>query len=250
MTPVLELVGLHRAFGALVVTREVSLTVHPGELHALIGPNGAGKSSLLSQIAGTLRPDAGQVLLDGRDVTRAPPHRRALSGLARTFQVSALAPGLSVLENVALAVQARARHALHPLRRARPDATLEDPARMALVAVGLDARAEQPARVLSHGERRALEIACALAATPRCLLLDEPLAGLGMAEAEAIVALLRALKGRIAMLLVEHDMAAVFALANRVSVLVEGSVLASGSPAEMRADPRVRAAYLGEEACA
>jgi len=249
MTPALELVGLRRAFGALLVTSDVSLTVHPGELHALIGPNGAGKSSLLSQIAGTLRPDAGQVLLDGRDVTRVAPHRRALSGLARTFQVSALAPGLSVLENVALAVQARARHALHPLRRAFPDPGLDDPARAALLAVGLAAREAQPVRALSHGEQRALEIACALAASPRCLLLDEPLAGLGPAEADGIVALLRGLKGRVAMLLVEHDMAAVFALADRVSVLVEGRVLASGLPAAMRADPMVRAAYLGEETC-
>jgi branched-chain amino acid transport system ATP-binding protein len=249
MTPALELRGLHRSFGALRVTRDVSLSVPPGVLHALIGPNGAGKTTLLAQIAGTLRPDAGHVLLDGRDITRTPPHRRALRGLARTFQVSALAPGLSALENVALAMQGRARHPLHPLRRAHPDPALDDPARAALGAVGLAARSATPARDLSHGERRAVEIACALAVAPRCLLLDEPLAGLGPAEAAGIVALLRGLKGPISMLLVEHDMDAVFALADRISVLVEGRVVASGPPAEVRADPVVRAAYLGEEGC-
>jgi branched-chain amino acid transport system ATP-binding protein len=248
MMVALELRRLHRAFGALAVTRDVSLTVHHGELHALVGPNGAGKSSLLAQIAGTLHPDSGQVLLDGRDITRAAPHRRALAGLARTFQVSALAPGLSVIENAALAVQARTRHPLHPLRRAYPDAALEAPAMAAIAAVGLGGRAGQPVRALSHGERRALEIACSLAASPQCLLLDEPLAGLGPAEAGGIVAMLAHLKGQIAMLLVEHDMEAVFALADRVSVLVEGAVVASGPPEVVRADPRVKAAYLGEGA--
>ncbi len=247
MIPALELRGLRRTFGALVVTRDVSLTVQPGELHALIGPNGAGKSSLLAQVAGTLRADAGHVLLDGRDITRAPPHRRALAGLARTFQVSALGAGLSGLENAALAVQARSRHPLHPLRRAHPDPALEAPARAALAAVGLAARADAPVRDLSHGERRALEIACALAAAPRCLLLDEPLAGLGPIEAAGIVALLGGLKGRVATLLVEHDMVAVFALADRVSVLVEGRVAASGPPERVRSDPTVRAAYLGTD---
>ncbi len=187
-------------------------------------------------------------LLDGHDITPLPAHRRALAGLARTFQVSALAPALSALENVALAVQARASHPLHPWRRAHPDPALDAPARAALREVGLEARAAHPARILSHGERRALEIACALAASPRCLLLDEPLAGLGHAEADSVVALLRRLKGGIAMLLVEHDMAAVFVLADRISVLVEGRILASGAPDAVRADAAVRAAYLGEEA--
>ena len=240
---------LRKAFGALRVTQDVSLEVRAGEVHALIGPNGAGKSSLVNQLAGTLAPDAGRVSLDGHDVTALPPHRRARLGLARTFQVSTLFDGFSALENVALAAQARARHPLSPFRRTAGDATLIAPARTALAAVGLAGRAEVAVDALAYGERRALELACALALQPRCLLLDEPLAGTGHDEARGIVALLRRLKGRVAMLLVEHDMDAVFALADRVSVLVQGRVIASGTPAEMRADAGVRAAYLGDEAC-
>ncbi|HET6185002.1 MAG TPA: ABC transporter ATP-binding protein [Acetobacteraceae bacterium] len=247
MTPALELRALNLAFGALAVTRNVSLAVAPGEAHALIGPNGAGKTTLLAQIAGTLRPASGRVLLAGRDVTALPPHRRALLGLARTFQVSALAHGLSALENVALAVQRRTARPLALLRRAAPDPEADGAALAALEAVGIAARAGLPVRDLSHGERRAAEIACALAARPACLLLDEPLAGLGPAEAAAMIGLLRGLKGRTAMLLVEHDMEAVFALADRVSVLVRGEIIASGAPALVRADPAARAAYLGED---
>ena len=239
--------GLHKAFGALAVTQDVSLAVQAGEVHALIGPNGAGKSSLVAQLAGTLVPDAGSVRLDGDDVTRLPPHGRARRGLVRTFQVSALVGPLSALENVALAVQARSPRPLAPFRRAAGDAALEGPARQALAAVRLGNRASVPAEALSHGERRALELACALALAPRVLLLDEPLAGMGHEEGRRIVALLAGLKGRFAMLLVEHDMDAVFALADRVSVLVSGRIIASGPPEEVRADAAVRAAYLGED---
>ena len=246
MSDILAAAGLTMAFGGLPVTRNVSLAVRAGEIHALIGPNGAGKSSLIGQLAGTLTPDAGRVTLDGAEVTHLPPHLRARRGLARTFQVSALIGGLSALENVALAVQARARRPLAPFRRAAGDAALEQPALAALAAVGLAERAAAPAEVLAHGERRALEIACALALQPRCVLLDEPLAGMGHAEGRAIVGLLGGLKGRFAMLLVEHDMEAVFALADRVSVLVEGRLIATGPPEAVRADPAVRAAYLGE----
>lgn len=238
--------GLHKSFGALAVTRDVNLEVRAGEVHALIGPNGAGKSSLLAQLAGVLAPDAGRVLLAGADVTRLAPHARARLGLARTFQVSALIGSLSALENVALAVQARSPRPLAPFRRAARDMALEAPARAVLEAVGLAPRAAIPAEALAHGERRALEIACALALAPRCVLLDEPLAGMGHEEGRRIVALLRGLKGRFAMLLVEHDMDAVFALADRVSVLVGGRLIASGRPEEVRTDAAVRAAYLGE----
>jgi branched-chain amino acid transport system ATP-binding protein len=244
---VLAAEGLRKSFGALAVTADVSLAVRAGEVHALIGPNGAGKTSLIAQLAGTLAPDAGRVRLDGAEITALPPHRRARLGLARTFQVSALIPSLSALENVALAVQARAPHPLAPWRRAAGDPALEETARQALAAVGLAGRAGVLAGALAHGEQRALEIAAALAQAPRCLLLDEPLAGMGHEEGARIVELLRGLKGTMAMLLVEHDMAAVFALADRVSVLVQGRILATGTPAAVRADPAVRAAYLGED---
>lgn len=246
---VLAAVGLRKSFGALRVTDAVSLDVCAGEIHALIGPNGAGKSSLIGQLAGTLAPDGGRVLLDGRDVTALPPHRRARLGLARTFQVSAPVAGLSALENVALAVQARAKRPLRPFGRADRDEALNVPARAALASVGLADRETMPAEALAHGERRALEIACALALQPRCVLLDEPLAGMGHEDARRMVALLRGLKGKFGVLLVEHDMDAVFSLADRVSVLVQGRVIASGAPEEVRRDPAVQAAYLGDDAC-
>ena len=241
--------GLNKTFGALRVTRDVSLDVRAGEVHALIGPNGAGKSSLINQLAGTLAPDNGRVTLDGQDVTTLPPHRRARRGLARTFQVSSLFAGFSALENVALAVQARVHRPLWPFGRAARDEALNAPARVALASVGLGGRGHVAVDALAYGERRAVELACALALHPRCLLLDEPLAGMGHEEAHRIVELLRGLKGRFAMLLVEHDMDAVFALADRVSVLVQGRIIASGPPDAVRADPAVQTAYLGDAAC-
>jgi branched-chain amino acid transport system ATP-binding protein len=240
---VLDARGLTRRFGALVATDDVSLTVAPGEVHALIGPNGAGKSTLMAQLGGTLAPDAGAVRLDGRDVTALPARVRARLGLARTFQITALFPELTALQNVALAVQAvrpgtMFRRADHPW--------LTGPAIGALGEVGLVARAQTPAAALSHGERRALELAMALSQGPKLLLLDEPMAGAGRAETEQLTETLMRLKGRIPMLLVEHDMSAVFALADRVSVLVAGRIVATGAPEAIRADPAVRAAYLGE----
>ncbi len=234
--------GLCKRFGALAVTREVNLDVPSPGLHALIGPNGAGKTSLIHQLMGTLAPDAGQVLLDGQDITRLTPHRRARLGLARTFQISQLVPSFSAAENVALAAQARAPHPLRPWGRAGWAGSVGE----CLGAVGLLDRAEVRAQDLSHGERRALEIASALALEPRCILLDEPLAGMGHEEARGIIALLARLKGRFGLLLVEHDMDAVFALADQVSVLVSGAIVASGAPDAVRADPAVRAAYLGD----
>ena len=245
--PVLALSGLAKSFGALKVTDGVSLSVAPGELHALIGPNGAGKTTLVHQISGMLRPDTGTIRFRGEDVTALSPEKRARAGLARTFQIISTIASLSVLENVALSVQARSAHPLAFFRDAARDESLNRPAFAALEAVGLAERAHVPAGRLSHGEKRALEIAMALTLEPAVILLDEPLAGVGREEGERLVALLKSLKGRYAMLLVEHDMEAVFALADSVSVLVYGRVIASGDPATVRADPAVREAYLGEE---
>jgi len=245
--PVLRLDGLRKSFGALVVTDDVSFELMPGELHAVIGPNGAGKTTLINQMSGLLVPDAGQILFAGRDVTALPMHARARLGLARSFQVSSIIPGFSALENVALAVQSRMGSSFRLAGRAAAEEALNGPARAALAEVGLAERAHLPAGQLSHGEKRALELAIALAMEPKVLLLDEPMAGTGREEASRLVELLRRLKGRFPVLLVEHDMTAVFALADRISVLIYGRILASGTPQEVRADPRVVAAYLGDE---
>ncbi|MDU0343516.1 ABC transporter ATP-binding protein [Bosea rubneri] len=245
--PVLALDSVRKSFGALKVTDDVSLSLAPGELHALIGPNGAGKTTLVHQISGMLKPDSGAIRFRGEDITALTPEKRARRGLARTFQITSTIASLSVLENVALGVQAKAAHPLSLFRNAASDAALNRPALAALEAVGLADRADVPAGRLSHGEKRALELAMALALEPAAILLDEPLAGVGREEGERLIELLSSLKGRYAMLLVEHDMAAVFALADKVSVLVYGRVIASGDPVSVRADAGVREAYLGEE---
>ncbi|MGL4974795.1 MAG: ABC transporter ATP-binding protein [Bosea sp. (in: a-proteobacteria)] len=246
--PVLELRGLRKSFGALVVTDDVSLTVLPGELHALIGPNGAGKTTLIHQISGTLASNAGNVFFQGQPVTALGMEARAKLGLARTFQITSIVPSLSTRENVALCVQVRQPRRLSLWRHAASDEALNAPAREALAAVGLAERATIQAGLLSHGEKRALEIAMALALEPKAILFDEPMAGVGREESEGVVSLLRGLKGRYGMLLVEHDMEAVFSLADRISVLVYGRIIATGTPDEIRANPDVRTAYLGEEA--
>ncbi|GEO36355.1 ABC transporter ATP-binding protein [Skermanella aerolata] len=243
----LETRDLYKHFGGLVATDHVSLSIREGELHAVIGPNGAGKTTLIAQLAGELRPDGGAILFDGKDVTRTPVQRRAASGLARSFQITSVFPSFSALANVALAVQAHAGHSFRFWRRAAHDAALTGPARDALELVGLGSRAEVPAELLSHGEQRQLEIAMALATRPRMLLLDEPMAGMGPAEGASMVDLLRKLKGRYTILLIEHDMDAVFALADWITVLVHGAVIATGTPEEIRYDAEVRRAYLGEE---
>lgn len=243
--PVLQARGLVKRFGALVATDGVDLNVDAGEVHALIGPNGAGKTTLIAQLAGALTPDAGTVLLGGRDVTRQPARTRAAMGLARTFQITSVFPELSLMRNVTLAAQARQPRPMTWFRAADGD-DLRDRAAQALAGVGL-AEADRPAGAVSHGERRALELAMALVQQPRLLLLDEPMAGAGRDETERLTETLRRLKGSVAMLLVEHDMGAVFALADRVSVLVAGRVVASGAPDAVRADPAVRAAYLGDD---
>jgi branched-chain amino acid transport system ATP-binding protein len=246
--PLLELRGLQKRFGGLTVTDTVSLTVLPNEVHALIGPNGAGKTTLISLISGTLRPDAGSVLVAGRDVTNWSMPRRARLGLGRSFQITCVVPGFTALENVALAAQARSGSSFRFIRRVSADERLNVAARVALDQVGLGSRAETIAGTLSHGEMRQLELAVALAAEPRVLLLDEPLAGAGAEETERLITLMRSLRSRFGILLVEHDMQAVFALADRISVLVYGRIVVTGSAQTIREHPEVRAAYLGDDA--
>jgi branched-chain amino acid transport system ATP-binding protein len=228
----LAIAGLQKRFGGLAVADGIALEVGARELHAVIGPNGAGKTTLVNLVAGMLAPDAGVIRFDGHDITRLSVPRRARLGLSRSFQITAVIPSFTVRENVALAAQ---RHG---------GAGVDE----ALAQTDLSARAATRAGALSHGEKRQLELAIALAMRPRLLLLDEPLAGAGPEESARIVALLRTLKQHHAMLLIEHDMDAVFALADRISVLVQGRVIASGAPEYIRANAAVRAAYLGEDA--
>jgi branched-chain amino acid transport system ATP-binding protein len=244
---VLSLKGLRKNFGGLRVTDDVSLDVLPCEIHAVIGPNGAGKTTLIHQISGFLQPDAGQVFLAGADVTAHSPDKRALAGLTRSFQITSVLPGFSALENVALAVQARSGSSFRFFGKVSAEEALNAQAREMLAKVGLSERAEIMAGVLSHGEKRALECAIALAMQPKVMLLDEPMAGAGHEEGKRLINLMMRLKARIPMLLVEHDMDAVFRVADRVSVLVYGRIIATGTPAEIRANPQVREAYLGEE---
>ena len=243
----LSVKGLRKHYGGLAVTNNVSLDVQPGEIHALIGPNGAGKTTLIHQITGTVMPDAGRVIFAGRDITRLSLPQRVHSGLARSFQITSIIAGFSVLENVTLAAQGQSGSSFRFFRAAAGETALNENARAALAEVGLADRASIIAGALSHGEKRALEIAIALATRPKLLLLDEPLAGAGPEETEKLITLLRGLKSRYAVLLVEHDMQAVFALADRISVLAEGRLIASGSTADLRLSAEVRAAYLGEE---
>jgi branched-chain amino acid transport system ATP-binding protein len=245
--PLLEVDKLAKRFGGIVATDDLTLSVTPGELHAVIGPNGAGKTTLLGQLGGQVRADSGRIRFAGSDITALPMHQRSRLGLARTFQITSLFLDLSVLDNVALAVQAHAGHSFHFWRNARLEAGLRQPAHAALQRVGLSARERQPAAALSHGEHRQLELAMALTGSPRMLLLDEPMAGLGPEESARMVEMLRALKREVTILLVEHDMEAVFALADRITVLVYGRVIATGAPAEIRANAQVREAYLGEQ---
>lgn len=245
--PKLEIRDLQKAFGAVQATQGVNLAVRPGELHALIGPNGAGKTTLLSQISGEILPDAGSIWLDGGDITRMPAHKRPAAGLARSFQISQLYPDFTAEDNVAMAVQAHSSGGFNLWRNARRLARLRQPAREALERVGLGGRADVRVSALAHGEKRQLELAMALSLDASVLLLDEPMAGMGAEESQRMTALLQTLKGRYAILLVEHDMDAVFALADRVTVLVYGKTIFTGTPDEVRHHPDVRAAYLGEE---
>lgn len=243
----LEIRYLKKSFGALKVTDDVSLDVRSGELHAIIGPNGAGKTTFISQLSGQLASDSGDILLDGQSIMRLSMPKRVHLGLARSFQITQVLPHFTVLENVAVAVQARSGSSFRFFSPVAGDAALNARAMEALGEAGLADRADVQASALSHGEHRRLELAIALATEPRVLLLDEPLAGVGGEDADAFVAGLARLKSRFTMVLIEHDMDAVFRLADRVSVLVYGRIIATGTPEEVRSDPQVRAAYLGEE---
>ena len=244
--PLLAVRGLCKRFGGLVATDGVDLDVAESETLALIGPNGAGKTTLIAQLSGELRADAGLIRFAGEDVTMLPAPARSLRGIARSFQVTSIFREFTALDNVALAVQAHAGHSFRFWRPAARERGLREPARAALEQVGLAARADVPAGALAHGEQRQLEIAMALATRPRLLLLDEPVAGMGTDESQRMVQLLRTLRGRHTIVLVEHDMDAVFALADRISVMVYGRVIATGAPEAIRANAEVRRAYLGE----
>jgi branched-chain amino acid transport system ATP-binding protein len=246
--PPLQLKNLTKNYGALRVTDDVTLDVEAGELHAIIGPNGAGKTTLIHQISGLARPDSGRVLFHGGDVTELPMHERARLGLVRSFQITSILPRFSALENVALAVQAHSGSSFKFFGDAAAEPALNDAAMALLARFGLGARAATPAGQMSHGEKRQLELAIALAAKPKLLLLDEPLAGTSHDESRQIIATLQQLRRELPIVLIEHDMDAVFALADKVSVLVYGRIIASGSPQSVRDDAQVRAAYLGEEA--
>jgi len=246
-TPILSVEGLSKSFGGVKASDHISLSVMEGECHALIGPNGAGKTTLISQLSGLVAPDSGQVRFKGRDITGLAAHKRSLIGIARSFQITNILLSLSALDNVALAVQARAGHSFRFWAPARADLALRQPAMAMLYEVGLSDRAHEISAALSHGERRQLEIAMALALQADLLLLDEPTAGMGLEEATQIIEMLRRLKTSKSMLLIEHDMDAVFALADRISVLVYGRIIATGTPGEIRADQAVRRAYLGED---
>jgi branched-chain amino acid transport system ATP-binding protein len=245
--PLLQVRSLRKRFGGVVATDDVTLDVDEGSVHALIGPNGAGKTSLIAQLSGSLAPDAGEIRFAGVDVTRLSQHARVKAGLVRSFQITRLFKGFSALDNIALAVQARSGSSLSFWRPVAREAALFDEARALLEDIGLGQRADASAAVLSHGEQRALEVGLALATRPRLLLLDEPMAGTGPEEAERMVELIERVRTRATILLVEHDVDAVFRLADRVSVLVNGRVIASGDPAQVRADPEVIVAYLGDE---
>ena len=247
-TPVLRLLDVSKSFGALRVAERLGLEVLAGETHAIIGPNGAGKTSLINQISGALAPDAGRILFEDRDVTHLSMPARAHLGLARAFQITQVLQRFSALENVALAAQAQAGSSFRFWRPAAAEVPLNRAAMQSLAMVELAPRAHTPAGALSHGEKRRLEIAIALAQAPKLLLLDEPMAGAGVEETRGLIGMLKGLKGRFSILLVEHDIEAVFALADRVSVLVDGRIIAAGEPQAVRANAAVRAAYLGEAA--
>ncbi len=242
----LEIRNLTKSFGALTVSRDINVSVGAQECHALIGPNGAGKTTLIHQISGALRPDSGTIALNGRDISGLSRAQRVQAGLGRTFQITSVLPSFSAHENVAIATQAIEGSSMRFFRDAAGEEGLNTRAQETLQRVGLGARAHVPAADLSHGELRLLELAIALAGRPKALLLDEPMAGLGRSESAALVNLLAELRGSLPMLLVEHDMDAIFRLADTVSVLVNGTVVARGTPDEVRASPAARKAYLGE----
>ena len=246
----LEIKGLCKHFGGVVAVDEVDLAVRAGEVHALIGPNGAGKTTLIAQVSGSLAPDAGRILFDGHDITKAPQHLRVKAGLARSYQITSIFRRFSVLDNLALAVQARSGSSLSFWRPVAGEKALFDEAASIAGEVGLASRVSSVAGNLAHGEQRALEVGLALATQPKLVLLDEPVAGMGPEESQRMIELIQRIRAKVTVLLVEHDMDAVFRLADRISVLVNGRVIASGAPQAIRADAEVRRAYLGDEVAA
>lgn len=248
--PLMQVTGLVKRFGGLVATDQVSLSVIPGEIHALIGPNGAGKTTLISQLAGSLSSDAGSIVFQGQDVTRMPIHTRVKYGLARSYQITSLFPKLTVLNHLVIALQAMSGSSFSFWRDRASERGLVDRAMLLAERVGLQHNTEVTAERLAHGEQRQLELGLALATTPKLLLLDEPMAGMGGQEAQRLIELIASLRGQASVLLVEHDMDAVFRLADRISVLVSGAVIATGSPESIRNNPEVRRAYLGDELAA
>lgn len=247
MNAVLVLEDLVKSFGSLKVTDHVSLELRDDECHALIGPNGAGKSTLINLVAGNLALESGRVILDGADVSHQSTPQRARAGLGRTFQITSIIPGFSVLENVALAAQAKDGSSFRFLGRAARERDLNNRAKAALATLGLGHRADVRGADLSHGEHRLLELAMAIVGEPKALLLDEPMAGMGKGEGETLTETLLTLKKQMPMLLIEHDMEAVFKLADRISVLAYGQIVATGTPDAVRANEKARAAYLGSD---
>jgi len=245
--PILEVRGISKSFGALRASQDISLDLRPGEIHALIGPNGAGKSTLIQQIAGGLQPDSGKVMFDGADITALSTAERARRGMGRTFQISSLAMEYTVLQNAVLGALGHRGDVFRFFRPVMKDAELLATARQALQEVGLEDFHNTRTSELSHGQRRQLEVAVALTLSPRIFLMDEPMAGLGADGSHRLMGFLDTLRQRAPILLVEHDMDAVFTLADRISVLVYGEIIASGSVADIRGNPLVRSAYLGEE---
>lgn len=245
---ILEIKDLCKSFGGVQATDHINLQVKSGEIHALIGPNGAGKTTLISQLSGLLTPDSGNIIFNSRDITGHAAHEFSQAGLARSFQITSVFQDLNLIDNVALAVQAHDGHSFRFWRNARREARLQSPALDYLNQVGLADRAYLPASEVSHGERRQLEIAMALATNPTLLLLDEPMAGMGQDESALVIRILKQLREQKSMLLVEHDMDAVFQLADTISVLVYGRIIASGTPDEIKNNTAVQEAYLGEDA--
>ena len=249
MTAALSVEGLVKRFGAVLATAELNLTVAPGEVRALIGPNGAGKTTLINQLMGELAPTSGRISVAGQDVTALSAPARARLGMARSFQIPCICRAATALQNTALAVRAHRGQVFRLWRRAAADRAVNEAAAGLLARVGLGGAGSRVAGELSHGEQRRLELAMALACEPSLLLLDEPMAGMSAADSANVVDLIAGLRGRCAVLLVEHDMDAVFRLADRISVLVGGRLMFTGTPDEVRRDEAVRAAYLGDEAC-
>jgi branched-chain amino acid transport system ATP-binding protein len=244
--PILKISNLTKNFGGLVATDNLNFEMMAGELHAIIGPNGAGKTTLINQISGMMKSNSGEIRFDGQDITHKTASKRCHAGLVRSFQITSILKNFSVAENVSLGIQARQGHSFKFWSPAKSDAALREPAMEILNAIGLGERADVQAGNLAHGEQRQLEIAMALATSPKMLLLDEPMAGMGVQESGHMIEYLSGLKSKYSILLIEHDMDAVFALADRITVLVYGRTIASGTPEEIRANEDVRDAYLGE----